>query len=113
MWRRRKRTREQSTTIVSTSPSYWSAGDQPAPGEHQTYTAARITVNGAQVDPNTPEGQEALRLARDLVEHGSGGAPAPTDQRYADLERIAKLHAEGALTDEEFAAEKRRILGSI
>jgi hypothetical protein len=42
-------------------------------------------------------------------------ATAPTDEgadRIGQLERLARLHADGALTDEEFAVEKRRILGS-
>jgi len=34
-------------------------------------------------------------------------APDPTEQ----LERLAKLHEEGALTDEEFAAQKAKLLG--
>ena len=33
--------------------------------------------------------------------------PDPTEQ----LERLAKLHEEGALTDEEFAAQKAKLLG--
>ena len=33
------------------------------------------------------------------------------DDRIEALERLAKLHATGALTDAEFAAEKRRVLG--
>ena len=33
------------------------------------------------------------------------------DDRIEALERLAKLHASGALTDAEFAAEKRRVLG--
>jgi hypothetical protein len=45
-------------------------------------------------------------------------APAPTpppaedsfDERIDQLERLAKLHADGALTDEEFAAQKRKLL---
>jgi hypothetical protein len=50
---------------------------------------------------------------------GTGWAP-PTpgatqddfaDDRIEALERLAKLHASGALTDAEFAAEKRRVLG--
>ncbi len=32
-------------------------------------------------------------------------------RRTRELERLAALHARGALTDEEFAAEKRRVLG--
>lgn len=37
-------------------------------------------------------------------------APAE-DDRVAALERLQRLHAQGALTDEEFAAEKARLLG--
>jgi hypothetical protein len=41
-------------------------------------------------------------------------APAPSqeDASLDQLERLAKLHESGALTDEEFAAQKARILGS-
>jgi Short C-terminal domain len=43
-----------------------------------------------------------------------GGAPAATagDARVADLERLTGLRDSGVLSDEEFAAEKARILGS-
>jgi uncharacterized membrane protein YebE (DUF533 family) len=37
-------------------------------------------------------------------------APAATDST-AELERLAKLHESGALTDEEFAAAKSKLLG--
>ena len=37
-------------------------------------------------------------------------AAAPTDST-AELERLAKLHESGALTDEEFAAAKSKLLG--
>ena len=37
-------------------------------------------------------------------------APAPSDST-AELERLAKLHESGALTDAEFAAAKSRALG--
>jgi Short C-terminal domain len=37
-------------------------------------------------------------------------APAPGDST-AELERLAKLHESGALTDEEFAAAKSKLLG--
>ena len=36
-------------------------------------------------------------------------APAPTDST-AELERLAKLNESGALNDEEFAAEKSKLL---
>lgn len=40
------------------------------------------------------------------------GAVAPEDDTIEELERLAKLRAAGALTDEEFQAAKARILGS-
>jgi hypothetical protein len=42
-------------------------------------------------------------------------APAPAEPAasidYDELEKLGKLHADGTLTDEEFAAAKARILG--
>jgi hypothetical protein len=40
-----------------------------------------------------------------------GPAPAAPADSTAELERLAKLHESGALSDEEFAAAKSRILG--
>jgi hypothetical protein len=37
-------------------------------------------------------------------------APAPADP-YEEIDHLAALHASGALTDEEFAAEKAKVLG--
>lgn len=37
-------------------------------------------------------------------------APAPSDST-AELERLAKLHESGALTDDEFVAAKSKLLG--
>ena len=41
-------------------------------------------------------------------------APAadPMDAKMAELEKLGRLHESGVLTDEEFAAEKAKILGS-
>ena len=42
-------------------------------------------------------------------------APAPAapsqDDKFAELEKLGKLHEQGILTDAEFAAEKAKILG--
>ncbi|HKF91656.1 MAG TPA: SHOCT domain-containing protein [Acidimicrobiia bacterium] len=38
-------------------------------------------------------------------------APAASGDSTAELERLAKLHESGALTDEEFAAAKSKLLG--
>jgi hypothetical protein len=39
-------------------------------------------------------------------------AASPEEQRVSQLERLAKLRESGTLTDEEFAAEKAKVLGS-
>ena len=39
-----------------------------------------------------------------------GAAGGGESARIAELERLAKLHEQGALTDDEFAAEKKKIL---
>jgi membrane protease subunit (stomatin/prohibitin family) len=38
-------------------------------------------------------------------------APAPEDDATAQLQKLAALHTQGVLTDEEFAAAKAKILG--
>jgi hypothetical protein len=57
----------------------------------QQYPGAQIEVEGAQMA-------------------GAGPAAAGGDDRVAQLERLAKLHESGALSDEEFEREKARIL---
>lgn len=39
-------------------------------------------------------------------------APAPAADPFEQIEKLSKLHEEGALTDEEFAAAKAKILGT-
>jgi hypothetical protein len=48
---------------------------------------------------------EVIQQGRPSIEH------RPGDDRIEQLERLAALHRSGALTDEEFADEKRRLLG--
>jgi hypothetical protein len=38
------------------------------------------------------------------------GVTAPSQDRISQLERLSKLHEEGALSDAEFETEKRRVL---
>jgi hypothetical protein len=37
--------------------------------------------------------------------------PAPEDDATAQLQNLARLHAQGVLTDEEFSAAKAKLLG--
>jgi hypothetical protein len=76
-------------------------------------------VVGAVKDANLGERASKLRLPEMRKPNGEGGSEAPTttmptdaeDARLARLERLASLHEKGILTDEEFATEKRRVLG--
>ena len=57
---------------------------------------------------------ERMREARARrVATAGGPPPAPVgDPRVGEIERLAGLRDSGALTEEEFAAEKARVLGS-
>jgi hypothetical protein len=81
-------------------------------------------VVSAVKDANIGErvGEQASKLRLPEVRRpgaGEGAAEAPTavlppndeDARLARLERLASLREKGVLTDEEFAAEKSRLLG--
>ncbi len=56
----------------------------------------------AQAPPEAPE------AAPPATEDAS---PPATEDTYAELEELGKLHEQGILTDEEFAAQKAKILG--
>lgn len=75
-------------------------------------------VQAEAYDPSNPVHAQALQAAEaatgmDLDGDGRvGGAPPPAGgDRVAQLERLAALRSSGALTEEEFEAEKRRLLG--
>lgn len=83
-------------------------------GEFLGRTKERVV--GAVKDANLGERASKLRLPE--MRRPAGEAPtaevAPAsddDARLARLERLAKLHEQGILSDEELAAEKKRLLG--
>ena len=60
--------------------------------------------------------RQAARYAQDDAQQYQQAAPAAPppgteDDATAKLENLAQLHAQGVLTDEEFAAAKAKILG--
>jgi Short C-terminal domain len=77
----------------------------------------RERVVSAVKGANLGERAAKLRLPEMRRPGGEGGAEAPTealgeeDARLARLERIATMRDKGVLTEEEFAAEKSRLLG--
>ncbi len=73
---------------------------------------------GAQiaVESKTLTDPAQIQAALQAALGGVATAPVPQDTesvRVAALERLAKLHDHGALTDEEFAWEKKKILDDV
>jgi membrane protease subunit (stomatin/prohibitin family) len=54
--------------------------------------------------------QDQQQYAQDQQQYAQE-APAPEDDATAQLQKLAALHTQGVLTDEEFAAAKAKILG--
>jgi hypothetical protein len=84
----------------------------------------RLAAGAAAAGP--PDGASTRRRARHGGSHSTGHAPpppayrspvppppavAPSGDRTGELERLAKLHDAGALTDAEFGAAKAHVLG--
>src|SRR3954469_21425427 len=71
---------------------------------------AKELVGDNPAVPNVQVGNMNLgQMAAGMQMPGEAG---PAQDSTATLERLAQLHASGALTDEEFAAEKAKIIGS-
>jgi transposase len=79
-------------------------------------TRRRALIAGAAIAHH--EDRKYAQASEQEPEYEQAPAPAPQPQ-YAppapdpadEIEHYAKLHEEGALTDDEFAAAKARILG--
>lgn len=76
------------------------------------YVGNKAGQRGAQID--ALEAQQAQQYAAPppppAYAPPAAPPPAAPQDRMEALERLAALHNSGALTDEEFAFEKRRIL---
>jgi hypothetical protein len=96
------------------------AEEFPEASYRDTFGDTRDRVVSAVKGANIGERASKLRLpeVRRPAADGSGGAEAPTevlagnadDARLLRLERLGALREKGILTDEEFAAEKSRLL---
>jgi hypothetical protein len=56
-------------------------------------------------------GIEQQQVTPEDQEHTDGAAPASGGGDLDELQKLGELHAQGILTDEEFAAKKAQILG--
>jgi Short C-terminal domain len=73
--------------------------------------AGTATAVSGRVAHRQNEKWDAQEQAQYEQQAAAAAPPAPADDPNAQLENLAKLHAQGVLTDEEFAAAKAKALG--
>ena len=80
-----------------------------------TATATRNAVNRRQAKKNVAAYSEATEEVyaekAPPPQQVQAPPPPPADDTISQLERLGALHAQGILTDEEFTAQKAKILG--
>jgi hypothetical protein len=77
-------------------------------------TATAVSGRVARRQQQKYSGQDAAYVEQQsaAAQQGAYEAAAPVQEdATAQIEKLAQLHASGALTDEEFAAAKAKILG--
>ena len=78
-------------------------------------TATAVSGRVARRQQNKYAGQDAAYVEQQSAAAMQGAemaaAPAAADP-FEQIEKLSKLHEEGALTDEEFAAAKAKVLGT-
>ena len=78
------------------------------PQDHDAWAYATIADDNGRATMRQLFGQ----VAETFVGMGGSTAPAPAaPSSIEQLKQLADLHAQGALTDEEFAAQKAKLLG--
>jgi len=83
-----------------------------------TATATSNAVNRRQAEKNMAAYNNAAQTVAPAPEYVAPApayvapAPAPEEDMYSQLERLGALKAQGILTEEEFAAEKAKILAA-
>lgn len=76
-------------------------------------TATAVSGRVARRQQRRYGGQDAEYVEQQAAAVESGMASqAAADDPFAQIEKLSQLHAAGALTDEEFAAAKAKILGT-
>ena len=83
-----------------------------------TATATRNAVNRRQADKNVAAYSQAAASAapqpapEQVVYVEAPAAPAPEEDVITQLERLGALKAQGLITEDEFNAQKAKLLGS-
>ncbi|MFO7683067.1 MAG: SHOCT domain-containing protein [Chloroflexota bacterium] len=76
-----------------------------------TATATRNAVNRRQADKNVAAYSEAVAQQAPPPQEYYAPPPAQDEDVITQLERLGALYAQGILTEEEFAAQKAKLLG--
>jgi hypothetical protein len=76
-----------------------------------TATATRNAVNRRQADKNAQAYAHATAQAAPPPQEYAPPPPAPDEDVITQIERLGALKAQGLLTEEEFAAQKAKLLG--
>jgi hypothetical protein len=77
-----------------------------------TASAVAGRVNHHQNEKWDAQAQAEYDAQQPQVVYQEAPAPAPAaNDSTAELQQLAQLHSQGILTDEEFAAKKKQILG--
>jgi hypothetical protein len=80
-------------------------------------TRTAVVAGTATAVSGRVQRRQAARYDQQDAQQAAAAAPppapaaAPEDDTTAQLQNLANLHAQGVLTDEEFAASKAKILG--
>jgi len=75
-------------------------------------TATAVSGRVARRQQQKYAGQDAPYMEQQAAAAQQGAMEAaPAEDETAQIEKLAQLHASGALTDEEFAAAKAKALG--
>ena len=80
-----------------------------------TATATRNAVNRRQADKNAAAYTEAMNQAQPQVQYVEAppppAPPSPEEDVITQIERLGALKAQGLITEEEFVAQKAKLLG--
>ncbi len=101
----------RTAAVVGTATATRNAVDRrQAEKNAKAYANAMDSAYGQQPPPQQ---QQVVYAAPPQQEYAPAPAPAPSqDDVISQLERLGALKAQGILTEEEFAAQKAKILGS-
>lgn len=74
-------------------------------------TATAVSNNVSRRQAERWQRQEMEQAPQQYAAPAPNAAPAPTVDPIEQLEKLGQLKAQGLLTDEEFAAQKAKLLG--